>query len=267
MHALLRKLAKPSKVANTLDWKKLTGSTVLSLNFHHDRVGIAVASHPSTGEPCVELDALKFSKIKQDSHNVIRIDEACLKRFSDIIDEYKVCGVVVSWPLQQDTGRMGMACGRTIFALEQLWEKGQGGNTGVLSRPFCLWDAEHVVPKQRNDPAKRVDEFGRCAQYGAEKATDSFEDSDAAIAPHAQQNYFASKERYHEDELTMVCEVWNDFCKEHWPELYAFSFSEPDERQNSKGLTIQPLKEEKNYTEKTESESTETNTTCASYGT
>jgi hypothetical protein len=26
-----------------------------------------------------------------------------------------------------------------------------------------------------------------------------------------------------------VCGIWNDFCKEHWPELYATSFAEPDE--------------------------------------
>ncbi|KAL3920164.1 MAG: hypothetical protein SGILL_003401 [Bacillariaceae sp.] len=230
MHPLIRKLAKPSKVASTLDWKKCNGSTVLALNFHQNRVGIAVASHPSTQEPCIELDDLKFSKTKEHPHtNVIRIDHDCLERFSDIIDEFKVCGIVVSWPLQHDTGRMGKACGRTIFALEQLWEKGQGGNTGVLARPFCLWDADHIVPKQRNDPAKRVDEFGRCADYGTENRFDYISESDGTAAPTAQQDYFASKERYHEDELTMVVEVWNDFCREHWPELCPTSFSAPDE--------------------------------------
>jgi RNase H-fold protein (predicted Holliday junction resolvase) len=213
MHKLLSKLSKPSKVASALDWKKFNGSTVLSLNFHQDRVGIAVASHPSTGNPCIELEPLRFNQ------NHIAIDESCLNRFSKIIEEYKVCGVVVSWPLQHDTGRMGAACGRVIYSLEQLWEKSNGGSHpyDVLARPFCLWDSSHIIPKQRKDPAKRVDEFGRCASYGKKDP----KKKDGA--------YFASVKRYHEDELAVVCGVWDDFCKEHWPELYTTSFAEPDD--------------------------------------
>jgi len=223
MQKLLSKLSKPSKVASALDWKKFNGSTVLSLNFHQDRVGIAVASHPSTGTPCIELEPLRFSE------NHIAIDDACLERFSKVIEDYKVCGVVVSWPLQHDTGRMGAACGRVIYALEQLWEKSNGGTDSVLfQKPFCLWDSEHIVPKQREDPAKRVDHFGRCADYGKED-----------LKPN-EDDYFASKERYHEDELAVVCDIWNDYCQVHWPELYANSFSEPDglnrkEKQESDG--------------------------------
>jgi RNase H-fold protein (predicted Holliday junction resolvase) len=203
------KLCKPSKVASVLDWKKVNGSTLLSLNFHQDRVGIAVASHPSFGEPVVELEPLRITQ----QHPIV-IDSNGLDRFSKIMEEYKVCGVVISWPLQHDTGRMGAACGRVIFALQQMWERSNGGTQDLLSKPFCLWDSEHVVPKQRKDPTKHVDGFGRCASYG--KTTTKAE-------------HIASKEQYHEDELTVVVEVWNDFCKEHWPELYANSFAEPDE--------------------------------------
>lgn len=208
MHQLFRKLSKPSKVASVLDWKKLHGSTVLSLNIHRDRVGIAVASHPAYEQPCIELEPLRFTE-----RNQVSIDAECLDRFSDIIDEYKVCGVVVSWPLQHDSGKMGAACGRVIFALEQLWDKSNGGSNGVLSRPFCLWDAGHIVPKQRKNPRTHVDEFGRCASYSRTTS---------------RGEYHASREQYHEDELTVVCQVWNDFCKEHWPELYLNSLSEPD---------------------------------------
>ncbi len=217
INQVVSKLSKPSKVASVLDWKRVNGSTVLSLNFHKDRVGIAVASHPSTGVPCLELEPLRFTK----KHPHV-IDSSCLDRFSKIIEEYKVCGVVVSWPLQSDTGRMGAACGRVIFALEQLWEKSNGGTNDLFSKPFCLWDSEHVVPKQRKDPTKKVDEFGRCASYG--KTTKKAE-------------HIASKEQYHEDELTVVVGVWNNFCKEHWPELYANSFAEPDE---SKPHNVRP---------------------------
>jgi RNase H-fold protein (predicted Holliday junction resolvase) len=245
MNQLITKLSKPSHVASILDWKKLHGSTVLSLNFHQNRVGIAVASHPSTGQPVTELEPLNFAK------NHIAIDQQCLERFSNIIDEHKVCAVVVSWPLQHDTGRMGAACGRVIYALEQLWQQANSSssnNNHVLSRPFCLWDSDHVIPKQRQDPAKRVDAFGRCASYGThahapqhhqqhqqqQKENENSNGDPTGSTLYQQhdakrrQEYFARKERYHEDEMTVVCSVWNDFCKEHWPELYATSFSEPD---------------------------------------
>ncbi|KAG7337636.1 hypothetical protein IV203_030985 [Nitzschia inconspicua] len=232
MNQLITKLSKPSQVASTLDWKRLNGSTALALNFHSNRVGIAVASHPSTGQPVLELEPLSFSKYQA------AIDADCLERFSNIIDEYKVCAVVVSWPLQRDTGRMGAACGRVIYALEQLWQQANDDRHNVLSRPFCLWDSDHVVPKQRQDPSKRVDAFGRCASYGSKEEATKPGDEEAGenetLSHGRRKEYFASKERYHEDEMTVVCGVWNDFCKEHWPELFNTSFSEPDERQVKK---------------------------------
>eukprot|EP00529_Nitzschia_sp_RCC80_P028564 CAMPEP_0113486304 /NCGR_PEP_ID=MMETSP0014_2-20120614/24928_1 /TAXON_ID=2857 /ORGANISM="Nitzschia sp." /LENGTH=271 /DNA_ID=CAMNT_0000379973 /DNA_START=319 /DNA_END=1134 /DNA_ORIENTATION=+ /assembly_acc=CAM_ASM_000159 len=208
MHKLFRKLSKPSKVASVLDWKKIHGSTVLSLNIHSDRVGIAVSPHPSFEKPCIELEPLQFTGKYR-----VSIDSACLERFASIIEDYNVCGVIVSWPLQHDSGRMGAACGRVVFALEQLWDMSNGGKDNILARPFCLWDAGHIVPEQRKDPRKHVDDFGRCPNYS--RTTD-------------RDQYFASKEQYHEDELTVVVQVWNDFCREHWPELYLNSLAEPD---------------------------------------
>ena len=199
-HELMKRLSDPAKVASTLDWKKVNGSTVLSLNIHRNRVGIAVASHPSFGEKCIELEPLRFA----DDH--ISIDEKCLERFESIIEDYKVCGIVVSWPLQHDTGRMGAACGRVMYALEGIMEKtAETGSVLSPSRPLCLWDSEHIAPKQKEDPLKRVDAYGRCASY----ATTSLQDE-----------YRASENQYHEDENTVVVRVWEDFCKEHWPDLY-----------------------------------------------
>lgn len=227
---LMKKLSKPSKVASILDWKKMFNNTVLTLNFHKNRVGIAVASHPSLGTPCMELEPLRFDDDNGNRKNISgSIDRDCLERFSDIIEEYKVCGVVVNWPLQHDTGRMGAACGRVIFALEQLWERSNENamiceqRGGLLSRPFCLWDAGHV---DLADPAKRVDSFGRCASYGKESEKpisrhnndDDCSNSDE-LEDRFEKSYFASKEQYYEDELTVVLGVWDDFCREHWPEL------------------------------------------------
>ena len=310
---LVRKLSKPSKVASLFDWKKANNGTVLVLNFHKNRIGIAIGYHPSTvqsstggggGAPasCYELEPLRFDNNNKNHNNnnsngtcTINsaralsiasrgaINQSCLDRFSDIIETYKVCGVIVSWPIQHDTGRMGAACGRVIYALEQLWEQSNGGNNsnndnsnsnnynhnnhnnddndnnginggsrGLLSRPFCLWDAGHIDLKQRTDPSRRVDAFGRCASYGGSSsssdststsAKDSSDDhsilassssssstsSSTSTVPESNNSnnnsntrnskYFAGKEQYHEDELTVVVGIWNDFCKEHWPTL------------------------------------------------
>jgi len=258
---LVRKLSLPSKVASILDWKKTFHHTVLAVNFHKNRVGIAVASHPSLGVPCLELKPLRFDI---EDHNGNRkniagaIDRECLERFSDIIEDYKVCGVVVNWPLQRDTGRMGAACGRVIFALEQLWQRSNETITaktatdahthdlnttinttqhheprGLLSRPFCLWDAGHI---DLADPSKRIDAFGRCASYGKQEPSSS--SATQTPSPPSETppneamfttdryynkgtNYLASKQQYHEDERTVVLGVWDDFCREHWPDLCA----------------------------------------------
>jgi len=201
-YRLMSQLSNPAKVASTLDWKRFSGSTLLSLNIHRNRIGIAVASHPSFGVKCHELEPLHFA----DDH--ITIDKSCVERFQRIVEEYKVCGIVVSWPLQHETGRMGAACGRVLFALEEIIDKSGSAENSVLcaSRPLCLWDSGHIIPKQKLNPRLTVDSFGRCAQYGNVST---------------KNEYRASKEQYHEDELTVVQQVWNDFCKEHWPELHS----------------------------------------------
>jgi hypothetical protein len=331
---LVRKLSKPSKVASLFDWKKANNSTVLVLNFHKNRIGIAVAYHPSTvisssggGAPasCYELEPLRFDNNNKNHNNnnkngtgIINstralsiasrgaINQSCLNRFSDIIETYKVCGVIVSWPIQHDTGRTGAACGRVIYALEQLWKQSNSGNNnnnsnnhnnndnnnnsknngvnggsgGLLSRPFCLWDAGHIDLKQRTDPSRRVDVFGRCASYGGSSSSDSTSKKDSSddhsiiasssssstsTVPESNNsntrnnNYFASKEQYHEDELTVVVGIWNDFCKEHWPltlspppeistkALTNFQVQEQQQQQQPQNINNNNSNDNKNY--------------------
>mmetsp|Transcript_18975 Transcript_18975/g.47110 ORF Transcript_18975/g.47110 Transcript_18975/m.47110 type:complete len:293 (-) Transcript_18975:86-964(-) len=264
MHApLMRNLSKPSKVASILDWKKAFNHKVLTVNFHKNRVGIAVSSHPSLGVPCLELEPLRFEDHSGNRKSIAGgIDRECLERFSDIIEEHKVCGVVVNWPLQRETGRMGAACGRVLFALEQLLERSNETFTsiessddlpstghqlgGLLSRPFCLWDAGHINPK---DPSKWIDDFGRCASYGKDmestsdetsrtikESPDDDDDDDDRYFDKEKNYYFASKEQYYEDELTVVLGVWDDFCKEHWPEFSETIETHGKDRTDSQAL-------------------------------
>jgi hypothetical protein len=114
------------------------------------------------------------------------------QRLARLVKDYKVCGFVVSWPLQKDTGRMGASCGRTLYTLEQLLE-----DTSIINsnRPLCLWDSQHVQPTE-------VDEFGRSPVF-ARTST--------------KTQHVASKEQYHQDEDIVATQVWDDFCQKYWP--------------------------------------------------
>jgi RNase H-fold protein (predicted Holliday junction resolvase) len=125
-----------------------------------------------------------------------RVNEACKARLAEIVKDHKVCGVVVSWPLQQDTGKMGAACGRVLYTLQDLL---QDSNIVTPNRPLCLWDGEHSTQEKE-------DGWGRCAAYT--RTSD-------------KQIHRASEEQYNQDENIVAAQVWNDFSRVHWPDVFA----------------------------------------------
>jgi RNase H-fold protein (predicted Holliday junction resolvase) len=186
--ALLKVLTTPSKIASALDWKKLNGS-VLSLDIHKDRIGLAIASHPSFGEKPTSLEDIPLGKRGH-------VTRECKERLAALAKDYRVCGVVVSWPLQPDTGRMGASCGRVLHTLDDLLEDSSLCNTST--RPLCLWDGDHSLP----DPEDR---WGRSEAYSRTSS---------------KTVHRASVEQYNHDENIVAANVWEDFCRSHWPDLY-----------------------------------------------
>lgn len=187
---LMKVLETPSKkIASALDWKKVSGASVLSLDIHKDRIGLALAAHPSHGTEACTFEPIRLPKKGK------RMTSECKARLADIVREHKVCGVVVSWPLQRDTGKMGASCGRVLHTLEHLLD--DTNNIITPSRPMCLWNG---VPSEH----AKEDEFGRCATYART--------SDKAI-------HVASEEQYNQDENVVAAQVWDDFCRVHWPAL------------------------------------------------
>jgi RNase H-fold protein (predicted Holliday junction resolvase) len=199
---LLQKcLAKPCQLAQSLDWKKATGSTLLALDIHADRIGLARCDHPlglgglerksdassTSDSSCFPLESIPLCPKKK------TISPENKQRLADLVKEYKVCGFVVSWPLEPDTGKLGAACGRTLFALDQLLED---SSTFSPNRPLCLWDSKHTQPTQ-------VDNFGRSAVFARTSS---------------KTEHVASKEQYHSDEGIVASQVWQDFCQQYWPE-------------------------------------------------
>lgn len=184
---LIQRLVSPAKLASTLDWKRI-GGTVLSLDIHKDRIGMALSSHPSIEENPEILDSIHFK-----FHDG-KLPEQTKRRLESIADENDVCGIVVAWPLQKDTGHMGAGCGRTLHVLEELAEE-----TNMLQnkRPFCLWDSAHIQPSCE-------DSWGRCTEYTRTSNKDT---------------HIASLEQYAQDETVAAANVWDDFVQSHWPNV------------------------------------------------
>ncbi len=185
--ALMKVLTTPSKIASALDWRKLNGS-VLSLNIHKDRISLAIASHPSFGEQARTLEDIPLAKKG-------RITPECKERLATLAKDHRVCGLVVTWPVQRDTGRMGASCGRVLHTLDDLV---QDSSLFTSSRPLCLWDGDHSLPEHE-------DNWGRSTVYS--RTSD-------------KKEHRASIEQYNQDENMVAARVWEDFCRSHWPELY-----------------------------------------------
>ena len=196
---LLQKcLTKPCQLAHSLDWKKATGSTLLALDIHADRIGLARCDHPNglrevmgsddsaASSSCFPLESIPLSKKN-------KLSPEHKQRLADLVKEEKVRGFIISWPLEK-SGKLGAACGRTLHTIDQLLE-GQG----IVSpnRPLCLWDSQHAQ-------AEPVDSFGRCSSY-------------AQQTPCHKTLHLASQEQYHSDEGIVAAQVWQDFCQQYWP--------------------------------------------------
>lgn len=209
---LLQKVLKtPSQVASALDWKKLNGA-VLSLNIHADRIDCAVASHPSyhndkdddatTSTSRKTLQSLVDLPLQRRGRN--KVTASTKEQLQTLLQHYKVCGVVVSWPMSSDTKRPGAACGRTLYTLEQLVE----AVPSLATRPICLWDATTTTTASSSSSSSQTDVWGRNPAYAMSPT------SPCPISPH-----IASKEQYHTDEGVVATQVWKDFMAHHWPEL------------------------------------------------
>ena len=188
--SITRILTSPGKVAQSLDWRKVSGS-VLSMRVAADKIELAIASHPSFEEPLQQLASIPLKMETADNKKVLKPE--VVQELSKVVKDFNVCGMVVSWPVQKE-GWCGASCGRVLHTLDQIISQ----SDTVLSpaRPVCLWDEEHNVPHE--------DEWGRNATYS--KISN-------------KTCHQASKEQYG-DHNSVAVDVWNDFVREHWPDLY-----------------------------------------------
>lgn len=192
---LVRMITPPSKVASALDWRKHTGGAILSLDIHKDCIGLALAKHPSIQETATSLDPIPL-------YQKGKVAEQDKEYLADIIQSKKVCGVVVSWPLQEGTAKMGHAAGRVCHTLEDLLGEDSESSAKIVSllklKPLCLWDSEHARD------AEPEDNWGRSPAY---------------CRTSSRKEYRASVEQYNQDEKVVATDVWDDFRTTFWPDV------------------------------------------------
>ena len=186
-HSITQMLTTPSKVAHALDWRQASGS-VLSLRIVQDRIDLAVASHPALDQPTLELPSIPLRTSTRGNRKIL--DAAVSRELAQTVQQFQVCGWIVSWPVQRE-GWCGKSCGQVLHTLDQIPSLAAG-------KPVCLYDPEHSAPPE--------DEWGRATLYAT--TTD-------------KTRHVASEEQYEHNNSDgkVAVDIWNDFCQEHWPEL------------------------------------------------
>lgn len=248
--ALMKVLTTPTKIANALDWKKQVGGSIATIDVHADRIGLTISKHPSSAgaakqqrmqEQQQSKPVLSFN-IPMRRKGKRKVPDSSRQQLSELVRENNVCGFVVSWPVQSDTGLMGAACGRTLHAIEELLEpptptssssessatssednsstsNDDGSSAAVFTsnRKLCLWDGVHME-QPPVDKFGRSSVYSRTCDYKHHQATTKVDGSGRILENNYE--YRASKEQYHEDESIVATKVWEDFVKTNWPVLY-----------------------------------------------
>lgn len=240
---LLNFLAAPSRVASKLDWKKtMGGSHVLAVDIGKDRIGMALAPHPSSSEPIRTLEPLRLERCTRQPQQQygtsgivttttttntkkqkprVTLTTSCVARMASIVSDHQVCAILVSWPVQHE-GRVGKPCGQVLHTLDALLEE---SNTIVTKqRPVCLWDDRH----QTTAP---VDQWGRDPLFG--KITPSLKEKTLHLA--SEEQY-----QHHDCSSAVAAQVWQDFCHTHWPEI-------SNNKKHSKNMAVMSVVEYKAY--------------------
>jgi len=191
---VLNFLTNPGQLASKFDWKKASGS-IMALDIGSDnKIGLAIASHPSYGETPMPLDPIPIT-LETKAKNRKCLSKSTIEELKSIVTNYNVCGFVIAWPMQRE-GRCGAPCGKVLHTLDSLIAE----SSAIVNtkRPFCLWDEHHYVPQE--------DVWGRIPLYGC---------------PSNKTIHKASEEQYeHKCSSSIAVDVWNDFCAKHWPDLW-----------------------------------------------
>jgi hypothetical protein len=257
--ALRKVLTTPSKIANGFDWKNsATNASVAVMNVHADRLDVAIRQHPCSSSLDTSSEqqqrqhsiALNAKKTMMKRHR--RVPSDSREELKELVKQHNVCGFVVSWPVQADTGLTGAACGRTLHTIEELLMQSSSSSSSTSSsdssgstgskhhkrsssalftdnRKLCLWDISNEnndnanIESSKTGSQNSMDEFGRSPVYARRPSMlpsshDDDAESSSSSSSQPYYRYSSKEERYHEDETIEAKDVWENFVRHNWPE-------------------------------------------------
>eukprot|EP01083_Nonionella_stella_P058881 154129_1 len=239
---LSRFAVSSSKVASLWDWNKAKAS-IMALSINTNMVGISISRHP-----CHENDFYPSeSESESGLSSRIRIrtddytDEELVNTLSTMVEEHKVCAFLVHWPVSTN-GRMGEACGRTLYRLDKLVNvpisisqheydayAAQNNNSTSLTskssliaknRPFALINKDAVSQLDLEDQWGRVGNFvGKpllLPGHGHGHGHPVPVPVKARSVIYSSKTYLSSEKASSADQDAV--EVLSHFVKEQWPE-------------------------------------------------
>ena len=190
--SICKRISPPKRVAHALNWQKGWGR-ILNLAIKHDRIDLAIATHPYRDEAVREFSPMHLNiKLLRDTNT----RSAIAKNIIAIAEKHRVCGTVVHWPLEEQ-GHFGAPCGRVLNALEQI-ESVSNGKFFDYCGPICLWSTTTPTDSAKKDEWARDPVFGR-------------------PPPEDLTVHRASVKQYKGVDVS-PSDIWDSFCREHWPE-------------------------------------------------
>lgn len=211
---LLNAITTPARLATLLERGK-GQRPLLAMVIQRTRIGLAMVWSPHSDEDVEPLpDVLVPNR---------RIAPENLSSLAYTMRSNDVCGVLVNWPVQSYSGKMGGPCGRVLFTLESMLGEEPASTTSsharsttrpllCANRPVALWTPppppQSVPPGSSSPPpleAHQEDSWGRSVVYS--------QASNKTV-------HRASKEQYAFDETEQATDLWDDFWKTNWPDWH-----------------------------------------------
>jgi len=157
---LTKLIISPQRLANVIDWKRASGSTIMCLDITSDRVGLAIASHTRTENTVCHLNPLSY---KTSPRTQREVKTQIAQTIQDFTNNNKIDGFLVNWPMESD-GSFGKPCGRVLHLLDFFAEQ------KLLTKkiPFALWDGRDVLATSHGASIVKQsppDEWGRSLTF------------------------------------------------------------------------------------------------------
>ena len=186
-------LVLPNNLANSLGWRRHTKS-LLSIHIGDSSIDLALTSHPESNQaPIQRLPTIPMEYEPKPIGKAVK--PAILKEVVDALEKWNVCGLIVSWPLQQD-GWCGASCGKVLHVLEQIVAESEGRSEKSMVS-ICLWNGHHFTTAE--------DEWGRLPRYGIPASS-------------AKKQHLASKEQFRDGGM-LAADIASDFIRHMWPDF------------------------------------------------